>query len=109
MSHGFIGVLVTALHLDLSESLKDKRRALLHLKAELHRATGASVTESGAHDRLRRAELVVAVTATDLHGVTVMLDRAERVIDRGPFATVAVNRAIRSAQEIIEEGETWHE
>jgi len=108
VSHGFIGVLVADLRLEMSESLKDKRRALQRLRAELVKATGASVTESDAHDRLRRAELTIAVTSRDAHGVSGLLDDAERVIGRGPFDTVGADRAIRSAREIIEEGETWH-
>lgn len=108
MSQGFVGVLVTDLLLERSESLKDKRRALLRLRSELHRATGAAVTESGSHDLQRRAELLVAVVARDAHGVSGLLDTAERVIERGPFATVRIDRVVRSAQELTEEGGSWH-
>lgn len=101
-------MLVVDLSLELSESLKDKRRALARLRADLHRATGAAITESGAHDLLRRAELTVAVVARDAHGVAGLMDEAERVIARGPFATVGVNRTMRSADELMEEG-SWHE
>ncbi len=105
---GFVGVLVADLSLEMSESLKDKRKALARLRADLQRATGAAVTESGSHDLLRRAELTVAVVARDAHGVNGLLDDARRVIDRSVFDTVAVDRVMRSARELIEEEGSWH-
>lgn len=100
MTEGFVGILTVDLHLAMSESLKDKRSALQRLRAQLVKATGCSVAETGDHELRRRATLTVAVVARDAGGAQRLLDEAVRVVERGPFEPLAFTTSLHSAEEL---------
>jgi uncharacterized protein YlxP (DUF503 family) len=54
---------VTEIHLDLrqSQSLKEKRKVVSSLKAQIRQRFVAAIAETEAHDDRRRATLVVAL------------------------------------------------
>ncbi len=97
-----MGIMTADLHLAMSESLKDKRSALMRLKAQLVRATGCSVAETGDHDLRRRARLTIAVVARDGAGAQRLVDEAARVLERGPFEPLAVDASLHSADELVD-------
>jgi uncharacterized protein YlxP (DUF503 family) len=77
-----VGVLQVELHIPLCNSLKEKRGILRALENHVRKKFNVSVSEIGAQNAWRSAELGVAAGSTDrdrldqtLHAVMGMLDR----------------------------------
>ncbi len=60
-----VGILRLAFHIPESGSLKSKRRVLKSLKDRLRSAFNVSVAEVDSHDLWQRADVAVALVATD--------------------------------------------
>ena len=58
-----IGLLRVNLHLPQAQSLKDKRRELLHLKERLKNRFNVSISEVGEHDKWQRMDLAFVMVA----------------------------------------------
>ncbi len=96
MAAGFVGILSFELHLPEGESLKGKRRHLLHTKAQLERRFGASVAEVDLHDLWQRSRLTMAVVRREHHAVQQALADAERFLSGQDYELVAADRAVLS-------------
>lgn len=67
-----IGLLRVNLHLPAAQSLKDKRRELLHLREKIKNRFNVSVTEvGGEHDKWQRMDLAFVMVA----GERVIIDK----------------------------------
>lgn len=69
------------LHLPHVADLKSKRRIVHGLVDRLHARYRVSVAETGQHDRLQRAEIGVAVVASDPATVKRILDGVGRLAE----------------------------
>jgi len=58
-----IGLLRVNLHLPAAQSLKDKRRELLHLREKIKNRFNVSVSEVGDHDKWQRMDLAFVMVA----------------------------------------------
>jgi uncharacterized protein YlxP (DUF503 family) len=99
-SDGFVAVLVIELHFPTSGSLKDKRRELSSIKAQLRGRLGVAVAETGHHDRWQRATLTAALTGGSLHRLAAAADEVERwVLARCPEGA-RVERLLASVEDL---------
>ena len=69
-------------------SLKEKRSVLRSLKDRLRHKFNVSVAETGAQDVLTRAELTIALVATDRRFAESVLDKADRFVQENARANV---------------------
>ena len=79
-----VGVLVLDVLLGDVHSLKGKRAVVRPVVAELARRFAVSVAETGAQELYRRAEVSVAVVASDFAHARDVLDRCERLVAGRP-------------------------
>lgn len=80
MRGGYVGILSVDLHFPSVRSLKEKRKELLPVKAQLQRRFGASVAEVDHHELWQRARLTLACVARGHREVEELLDGAERYL-----------------------------
>jgi uncharacterized protein YlxP (DUF503 family) len=80
MGSGFVGILSFELHFPENHSLKEKRKELLSVKAQLARRFSASVAEVDHHDVWQRARLTMACVAREIGDVDELLAGAERYL-----------------------------
>jgi ribosome-binding factor A len=99
MPSGFVGILTFELHIPDGESLKGKRRHLLHTKAQLERRFGATVAEVDFHDLWQRSRMTMAVVRRE-HAETRRALRRRRPVMPGERLR-RVNAALR---EVLAEG-----
>jgi len=76
------------LHLEGSQSLKDKRHILKSLKDRLHNRFNVSAAETDHHDLWQRAELSVCVVSTDRGHADSVLREVDRVVAGAPGARI---------------------
>uniref|UniRef100_UPI0037C755FC DUF503 domain-containing protein n=2 Tax=Microbacterium sp. TaxID=51671 RepID=UPI0037C755FC len=97
----WIGWIAFDLLLGDVHSLKEKRRILRPLIADLSRRTEAAAAEVGAHDLHRRAEIGVAVVAGEASRVRDLLDRAERAVadDHPEITLLSTRRGLHSSAD----------
>ena len=96
----WIGWISFDLLLGSVSSLKEKRRVVRPIIADLSRRTEAAAAETGAHDLHRRAEIGVAVVAGDPTHVRDVLDRAERTMAEHPEVTLlSARRGLSSSDD----------
>lgn len=76
-----VGVALVELHLPEARSLKDKRRIVKSLLERLHRKHRISIAETGHHDLLQRAELVLAAVARSEQEANRLLDELRAEIE----------------------------
>ena len=79
-----VGVLVLDVLLGDVHSLKGKRAVVRPVVAELARRFAVSVAETGAQELYRRAEVSVAVVASDFAHARDVLDGCERLVAGRP-------------------------
>lgn len=90
-----VGVVTWQLSLPGCASLKEKRTVVRSLKDRLSHRFNLSVAETGAQDVLTRAELTIALVATDGHFAGTVLDKAERLVQgHGRAVVVATHRTM---------------
>ena len=97
----FAGLLLIELHFPEAESLKDKRKELSSLKAQLQGRLGVAVTEVGHQDLWQRSTLAVAVTAQTQGAAHEQCDRVGRFLDARLPQGYRVDRAVVSFQELL--------
>ncbi|HUZ84686.1 MAG TPA: DUF503 domain-containing protein [Gaiellales bacterium] len=90
------------LHMPDGGSLKQKRRHMLHVKAQLERRFGATVAEVGHHDLWQRAALAMAAVRADHSAAVRCLDEVERYLSAQEFELAGTRRAVLSVQEDLE-------
>ncbi|MBB4637889.1 DUF503 domain-containing protein [Longimicrobium terrae] len=76
-----VGVVVWELHIPGCASLKDKRAVVKSLKDRLHARFNVSAAETAHQDLLQRAELSVAVVATDRRQAQSVLSSADGMVE----------------------------
>ncbi len=79
-----VGTLTADLRLGDVHSLKTKRAVVRPIVAELRRRFEVSAAETGFHELHQRAELSVALVASDHRHVTEVLEACERLIAGRP-------------------------
>lgn len=79
MSPAFISVLEVHLHQGQSRSLKEKRKLVQSLKAQLRRRFGASVAEVGGHDTWQSTTLLCALVGDS--GLEARTDEIARFVE----------------------------
>ena len=79
-----IGLLTAELHIEESNSLKDKRQVLKSLLAHLRSEFNISATEVADHDVWRQATVGIAVVATDTAFAHQVLDKVIDHIESNP-------------------------
>lgn len=94
MSHGYVGILSVELFLPENHSLKEKRRVLLAVKAQLSRRFGAAVAEVDHHDVWQRARLTVACVARGHRDAGLLLDSVERYLCSQEFELISADREV---------------
>jgi uncharacterized protein YlxP (DUF503 family) len=93
-------VLVIELHFPDAGSLKNKRKDLSSIKAQLHGRLGVAVAETGYQDLWQRATLTAALTGGSLRRLTSAADEVERwVLARCPEGS-RVERLIVSVEDL---------
>jgi uncharacterized protein YlxP (DUF503 family) len=96
----WIGWLEFDLLLGDVHSLKQKRSAIRPVIAELQRRFAVSVTESGAQDLYRRANIGMAVVSADRGHVVDVLDAAERLVASRPeMELLSARRGLRRSSD----------
>jgi uncharacterized protein YlxP (DUF503 family) len=75
-----VAVMTWQLSLPGCASLKEKRTVVRSLKDRLGHRFNVSVAETGHQDVLTRAELSVALVATDGQFASAVLDKADRLV-----------------------------
>jgi len=76
-----VAVAVWELMLPGSRSLKDKRMVVRSLKERIRNRFNVSVAETGHQDRWGRAELTVALVASDRGAADSILDGLDRLVE----------------------------
>jgi uncharacterized protein len=96
----FLCLIEIQLHFPEGSSLKEKRKDLASLKAQLQRRFGAAVAETEHHELWQRATLTAALVAGEAYAVDDVAAALERhVVGRfGDWARC--ERTIRSAEEV---------
>jgi uncharacterized protein len=91
------------LHFPDGHSLKEKRKELVSLKAQLQRRFGATVAETDHHELWQRSTLTVALAGRDAGPLQRAGDDLERyVLSQFPDG-VRFDRGIVSADEVLGE------
>lgn len=82
-------------------SLKEKRRILRPLIADLNRRTEAAAAEVGHHDLHRRAVIGVSVVAGDVSHVRDILDRTDRLLtaEHPEITILSARRGLHSSED----------
>lgn len=94
MSTGYVGILSVELHFPDGHSLKEKRRELLSVKAQLQRRFGASVAEVDHHELWQLARLTLACVAREYREADELLAAAERYLGAQAFELGRVEREV---------------
>jgi uncharacterized protein len=76
-----VGVIGWDLQIYEARSLKEKRSVVKGLKERLRSRLNVSVAETDHHDLWQRAEITVAVVATDRRHADSVLDSADRLVE----------------------------
>ena len=87
-----VGVVTWQLALPGCASLKEKRAVIRSLKDRLAHRFNVSVAETGQQDTRARAELSVALVATDGRFAHEVLDKADRLVQAESRAIVVGSR-----------------
>jgi uncharacterized protein len=97
---GFVGVLLIHLHFPDAASLKDKRRELQSLKAQLRTRMGLSVAEVDHQDTWQRTTLAVAMVSGSAGRLQADADRVCRWLDARFPQGVHVDRLLTSVSDL---------
>ena len=92
-----VGLLTLEIYLPDAASLKDRRQVVRSLKDRLRRRFNVSVAETGLQDVHARAELSIALVASDGRMAESVLDKTDRLVEsHGGAMIVRVRREIHS-------------
>jgi len=100
MAGGYVAVLVVDVHFPDAGSLKGKRRELSSLKTQLRQRLHCAVAETAHQDLWQRAELTVALTSGSLPALEAAADGVERWLEERLPQGVAVERHLRSVEDL---------
>ena len=79
-----VGLRVFEIHIHGTQSLKEKRFVLKSVKDRIANRFNVSIAETDHQDKWQRAQLSVAVVATDRTGVEKTLDLVRDLLDGEP-------------------------
>jgi uncharacterized protein YlxP (DUF503 family) len=96
----YAALLLIELHFPDAESLKDKRKDLQSVKAQLHGRLGCAVSEVEHQDLWQRATLAAALTGGSAHVLEGAVDNVERWLDARFPQGVRVERFLASYEDI---------
>ncbi len=98
----YVALLLIHLHFPDAGSLKDKRKDLASVKAQLQRRMGVAVAEVGHQDLWQRATLAGALTGGSPHVLQAAGDSVERfLLERFP-ESCHVQRTLASFDEVMD-------
>jgi len=95
----YYALLLVDLHFPDSGSLKEKRKELSSIKAQLHTRLGAAAAEVDHQDTWQRSTLAVALCSGSLRMLDEAVDRVERWLDARCPQGVRVQRRVTSFDE----------
>ena len=99
MGTGYVGILSVELLFPEAHSLKEKRRHVRSVKAQLANRVGASVAEVDHHDVWQRAGVTLSCVAREHRELVRLLDEAERWLGGQAFELSLVRREIVSLDD----------
>lgn len=79
-----VGLRVFEIHIQGTQSLKEKRFVLRSIKDRIASRFNVSIAETDHQDKWQRAQLSVAAVAGDRRGVEKALDAVRELLDREP-------------------------
>ena len=97
---GFVAVLVIDLHFPDAGSLKDKRKELSSIKAQLHGRLGVAVAEVDHQDLWQRARLTAALTSGSAATLAAAADGVERWLEARWPDGVRIERVLASVEDL---------
>jgi uncharacterized protein len=77
----YVALLLVHLHFPEARSLKDRRKELSSIKAQLHTRLGVAVSEVGGQDTWQTAVLAGALTSGSPAVLDTAVDRVRRFLD----------------------------
>jgi hypothetical protein len=89
-----VGVCTIQLRLPTAGSLKDKRRILKPLKAQVHNKFNVSIAEVDFHDVWGTAEIGVACVSNDGRHAHALLSEVVKMIERARLEYIVVDYSI---------------
>ena len=99
MPHAYVALLLIHLHFSDSESLKEKRKELSSVKAQLRTRLGVAVSEVDGQDTWQRATLAGALTSGSFRQLTQAVDHVEAwLLSRYPEG-VRMERSLTSFED----------
>jgi uncharacterized protein len=97
---GYVAVLVIDLHFPEAGSLKNKRKDLSSVKAQLGRRFGVAVAETDHQDLWQRSTLTAALTGGSLVKLCSAADNVERWLQARFPDGVSVERIVASLEDL---------
>ena len=97
----FVALLTIHLHFPEAGSLKEKRKDLSSIKAQLQTRLGAAVSEVDHQDLWQRSTLAAAVVGGSQSAVEQAADRVERFLDGRLPQGVRVDRTVAAFEEVV--------
>ena len=99
MPHAYVALLLIHLHFPDAESLKEKRKELSSVKAQLHTRLGVAVSEVDGQDTWQRSTLAGALTSGSFKQLAQAADHVEAwLLSRYP-ESVRVERSLTSFED----------
>ena len=96
MPHAYVALLLIHLHFPDARSLKEKRKELSSVKAQLHTRLGVAVSEVDGQDTWQRSTLAVALTGGSPGRCVDAADNVVRYLDSRFPQGVRVERRVAS-------------
>jgi hypothetical protein len=97
---GYVAVLVIELHFPEAGSLKNKRKDLSSVKAQLNTRFGVAVSETDHHDLWQRGTLTAALTGGSLTTLAAAADNVERWLHARFPDGARVERIVASLEDL---------
>ena len=83
-----IGLLQLELYLNETNSLKQKRSVLSHLKTQIQKKFNVSFSETGMHEKWGRAEIAMTTASMDSKLVNQMFSAIEKQVEMFPAVRI---------------------
>ena len=100
MPHAYVALLLIHLHFPDAASLKEKRKELSSVKAQLRTRLGVAVSEVDGQDTWQRSTLSIALTSGSMHELGRGVERVERFLYDRFQGAVRISRSFASANDL---------
>ena len=84
-----LGILKIELYINGSNSLKEKRMVLRHLKDRIRRDFNVSISEIDNHDKWQRSTMAIAYVSNDKNHVDKVLNKVRDFFDKNRHVIVS--------------------